>query len=173
MIFSPLLVSCVGLAAAAPTLNRFYEASTKDITVTIDDETRAAPPSENPPICDSGWISDEVYIISNPSGKCGATNWQPCMKWAKKVEGLCSATCVHAVNSTTGQPASMYGLSHPRINGGSFVLYNGTNCEADTMYFKYTAQEVGTGPVRYVQSVHEKHMEVSPFMSFRYLNARS
>lgn len=172
MLLFQLPTFFISVVAAAPTLGRFYQTPTKDLTVTIHPETPPPPPAEHPPVCASGWLSSEVYIISNPSGKCGAKNMQPCTEWADKAEGLCSGTCVHAVNSTTGEPASMYGLSHPRINGGFFILYNGTRCEPDTMYFKYTAQRVGTGPVRYVQSIHADHMEVSSFMSFRYLHSR-
>lgn len=172
MLLRPLSTMLVSLAAVAPTLGRFYQTDAKDLEVTLHPELPAEPPSDNPPVCANGWLSDEVYIISNSSGKCGSNDLGPCTDWADKVEGLCSGTCVHAVNATTGDPANMYGLSHPRINGGFFILYNGTRCESDTMYFKYTAQRVGLGPVRYVQKIHEKHMEVSPFISFRYLNAR-
>jgi hypothetical protein len=173
MLFAPLFIIYPSLATAAPALNRVYETHKEVLTVTIHDKTPAPPLSENPLICASGRVSDEVYIISNPSEKCGANNLELCTRWAEKVEGLCGGTCVHAVNSTTGEPVGMYGLSHPRANGGYFTLYNGTHCETDTMYFKYTAQRVGNGPVRYVQSIHEKHMEVSPFISFRYMTTRS
>lgn len=162
----------VGFATAAPTLGRFYQTQTQDRTVTVHAETSVPPPSTIPPFCDNGLLSDEVYIISNPSGRCGKHSLEPCTECADKVEGLCGDTCVHAVNSTTGDPARMYGLSHPHKNGGLFTLYNGTSCQSDTMYLRYPAQRVGTGPVRYVQTTHLKPMEVSPFMSFRYLHTR-
>lgn len=171
MLPSPLSAIFFSVAAAA-TVGRFYQTDAKDLTVTLHPELPAVPPSENPPVCANGWLSDEVYIISNPSDKCGSNNLGPCTEEADKVEGLCNGTCVRAVNANTGDPAKMYGLSHPHIDGGFFILYNGTNCESDTMYFKYTAQRVGTGPVRFVQEVREKHMEVSPFMSFQYMHAR-
>lgn len=171
MLFFSLFTVFVSVAAALPTLGRFYQTNAEDITVTLHPELPAPPPSEHPPVCASGWLSDEVYIINNPSGKCGTKYLEPCTESADKVGGLCNGTCVRAVNATTGDPAEMYGLSHPRINGGFFTLFNGTRCESDTMYFQYRAQRVGTGPVRYVQTVHEDHMDVSPFMSFKYRHA--
>lgn len=171
MLLFPLFTMFLSVAAALPSLGRFYETDTRDIMVTLHPELPAPPPSEHPPVCTSGWLSDEVYIISNPSGKCGPKNLEPCTESADKVGGLCSGTRVRAVNATTGDSAKMYGLSHPRINGGFFILYNGTHCESDTMYLQYRVQRVGTGPVRYVQSVHEGSMDVSPFLSFKYMRA--
>lgn len=174
MLLFPLFTVFVSVAAAVPTIGRYDQTNAQDIiTVALHPELPAPPPSEHPPICASGWLSDEVYIISNPSGKCGPNNLAPCTESADKVEGLCGGTCVQAVNSTNGGPAEMYGLSHPRINGGFFILFNGTRCQSDTMYFKYRAQRVGTGPVRYVQEVHEEYMNVSPFRSFKYMHDRS
>lgn len=129
-------------------------------------------PLRTPSFCDNGLLPDEVYLISNPSGVCGANSLGPCTERATKVEGLCGDACVHAINSTTGDHARMYGLSHPRDNGGFFTLYNGTRCESGTVYLRYTAQRVGTGPVRYVQTSNPGRMDVSPFMSFRYTDAR-
>ncbi|KAI3397053.1 hypothetical protein diail_11289 [Diaporthe ilicicola] len=168
----PFLAFSVGFTTAVPTLNRVYQSQTQDLTITSHPETPVPPPSISSSFCDNGLLSDEVYIITNPSGVCGTDALEPCTQSALKVEGLCSDTCVHGVDSTSSDPARMYGLSHPRPNGGFFVLYNGTRCESDTIYLRYPAQRVGTGPVRYVQTMQRGRMEVSPFMSFRYVRSR-
>lgn len=145
----------------------------QQLTVTLHAETHVSPLYTEPEICHDGTRSNDVYIISNRLGACGTSTLKPCTTRADKVERLCGDTCVTTINATTGDSANMYGLSHPRQDGGFFMLYNGTNCEQDQLYLRYPAQRVGTGPVRYVQTTHIKPMEVSPFRSFRYSPTRN
>lgn len=166
MLISSLFI---GFAAASPVLSW---SQIPPMTVMVHAQAQILPPSTKPKLCLDGTRSDEVYMISNLLGVCGTNSLAPCTRYADKVNDLCDDTCINAVDATTGKPANIYGLSHPRQDGGFFTLYNGTNCEPGTMYLKYRAQMVGTGPVRYVQTTHIKPMEVSPFMSFRYSHTR-
>lgn len=169
-----LVASLIGLSTAAPGSRLFHHSTqTHQMTVILLAQSDAPPASIEPDICPDGTRSNDVYIISNRRGACGTNNIRSCTTRADKVERLCGDTCVRTVNATTGKAAEIYGLSHPRPDGGFFILYNGTNCEKDKVYLRYSAQRIGTGPVRYVQTTHIKPMEVSPFWSFRYSPTRN
>lgn len=173
MLFSSLVAILIGLTTAASgSSSHHHDTQTQQLTVTLYAPFDVPPSSFEPTICPDGNRSNDVYIISNRLGSCGSSNTKPCTTRADKVERLCSDTCIRAVNETTGKSAHMYGLSHPRPDGGFFILYNGTNCEEDKVYLRYPAERIGTGPVRYVQTTHIRSMEVSPFTSFRYLPSR-
>lgn len=172
MLLSIILTAFIGLNAAAPASSRLHHKTTQYSTVKVHGQAVPPPPPTEPEACLDGTRPNEVYIISDHLGLCGPDALEPCTSHADRVDRLCGDTCVNAVDSTTGLPADMYGLSHPMEDGGFFILYNGTHCEQDTMYLRYAAQRVGTGPVRYVQATDIRPMEVSPFGSFRYYPVR-
>lgn len=170
MLVSKIIHFFIGLAVAAPSW--LDHDQPQYLTVTVQAQPQGPEPSIRPESCADGTRPNEVYIIGNPTGACGTNALKPCTTLEDGVGNLCNDTCVKPVNTTTGQPANMYGLFHPRPDGGFFILYNGTNCERDTMYLQYPAQSVGAGPVRYVQATNILPMEVSPFRSFRYYPSR-
>lgn len=165
MLLFPLSAIIITVAAAV-------SLQSLPMVATLHPELPAQPPDEDRWTCKDSALADEAYIISNPYGRCGPNNLGQRTESATKVGRLCMNMCVCAVNATTGDPAKMYGLSHPRTNGGFFTLFNGTDCERDSMYLEYPAQRVGNGPVRFVQSAHATDKQVSPFMSFLYTNPR-
>jgi hypothetical protein len=149
MLLPSLVAILIGLTAAAPGSRLFYhDTQIAPLTVTLHAQTHISPPSTKRETCHDGTRSNDVYIINNRLGACGVNTLKPCTTRADKVERLCGDICVTTVNATNGESANIYGLSHPRPDGGFFILYNGTDCEEDKLYLRYPAQRVGTGPVR-------------------------